>query len=255
MRRRRGDLMRTRNARRAPLVVALLAGLLVLAVPATAQETTEPPATTEAPAPTEAPVEESDDTTNVAIALGVILAILGIGALLVAIFGGRRKEPVPAPTAAPVVTSTQAQDAYATSRWLYDNMTEDLAVWRGNAQFEGTAERGATAATSQADTWEQLAARLDQATDALYGLEAAARDEHTASLSRSVVTGLNAVRASLDSRAQAQYNYRSVEAQQGEPGDPAVLAQARERVQRSSHNLAAGRTALAGSLDNLATIA
>ena len=227
-------------------------------------ETTAPP-TTEAPPSTEAPsdsggtdttVTEEDTGSNAAIwaivlgvvvILGIILWIIGRGSN-----DANTRQDAAAAVPAPEWKSS-IRSSYAESLWLHDNMTEGLAVWRGNATFDGTDAEGATAGTGQAHTWSQLDPRMTRATDSLYAVEAAPPDAHTAEVCRGVVTGLTDVRSALDARADARYEYRKAEAGADQPDDPAITA-ARDREQRSAQNLEAARSQLLSSLTSLSAL-
>jgi hypothetical protein len=138
---------------------------------------------------------------------------------------------------------------------LFDHLTEALALWRGNAQYDQKTDVGATAETASAETWEKLSGRMNAAIDHLYALEAAAPDTRTAETARRVVDGLNDTRASVDARAEARYAYRATEAEgEGQPDRSARLATARDREQRASENLAESRRRLAESLTSLSAV-
>ena len=226
-----------------------------------ASDTTQAPTTTEAPATTQAPPDEGatettapaeeDTGSNAAIWLIVIGVVIVLGIILWSIgrSSGRSSGHEEAAAAAAATTwKTYARSGYSESRWLYDNMTDGLAVWRGNAKYDGTDVEGSTASTSQANTWNQLDTRMQQATDALYGVEAAPPDQHTADTAQRVITDLKAVRAALDARADARYAYRRAEAAGEDVSD------ARDREQRASGNLETSRGQLSASLTNLSSL-
>lgn len=223
---------------------------------AIAQTTTVAPATTLAPATTQAPeqttVPVNGDTSN---APWWILIMVGLGILiLVVVFATRgSKEKVVAAAPPPAKTwKDYARDGYASSRWLYDAMGEDMAVWRGNAQFDDATAVGTSAGTSKAESWQQLSGRMTIASDSLYALEAAAPDQRTAQTARNTVNALHATRNALDARAESRFAYRTTERQEH---DSAALMQAREREVRSSRNLVEARNSLALALTDLSTIA
>ncbi len=259
--------MRHRRTAYASVLTVLFAALLVLSACDTspvqptlpgetpdtteAPETTDAPDTTDAPETTEAPVdgETSDDESPpwwLLILLGVALV------LLIAAFVSRGKSAPAAGVAAAPTWKDHARAGYAASRRLYDSMGEDMAVWRGNAQFDDATTVGDTAATSKAETWAQLSAALTKASDSLYALEAAAPDPRTAETARTTVTKMLAVRSALDARSEARFAYRTTEAvpEQQAP----VLAEARDREIRASRNLIEARNEFALALTNLSTI-
>lgn len=176
----------------------------------------------------------------------VLLVTVGGGIVLVgavALWGRGKELRVAAPDPG---WKPKARSAYADARWLSDAMTEDLAVWRGNAQFDGTTAPGSSAQSAAAETWQALAGRMDRARDALYGLEAAAPDARTARTARAVAAGLLRARSALDARAEARFHYRTVDDAAGDEGVPKnAVAEARDRELRSAQNLAADHDALA----------
>ena len=209
-----------------------------------APETTEPADTT-APSDTTAP-EEGDEETP-----WWILILVGIGVLIlivVLVSGGSKQTVV---TAAPATWKDNARKGYAEARWLYDAMGEDMAVWRGNAQFEGTTGVDATAATNRAATWAELQRRQGEASDALYALEASAPDNRSAEAARATITTMRGTRDALDARAEARYSYRKAEA---EGAEQSVLSDARDREVRASRNLAESRNGFAKALTDLSTL-
>ena len=148
-----------------------------------------------------------------------------------------------------------ARSGYADSRWLFDHLTESLALWRGNAKYDQKTDVGATAETASAETWQKLSGHMNAATDHLYALEAAAPDTRTAETARGVVDRLNETRAAVDARAEARYAYRATEAEgEGQPDRSTRLAAARDREQRSSENLTESRRRLAEALTSLSAI-
>jgi hypothetical protein len=201
------------------------------------------------PAPVVALIDEAqpaDEGTGEETPWWVLLVTVGGVIVLVGTvaFGGRGKElrvAAPDPGWKP-----KARSAYAEARWLSDAMTEDLAVWRGNAQFDGTTAPGSSAQSAAAETWQALAGRMDRARDALYGLEAAAPNARTAQTARAVAAGLLRARSALDARAEARFHYRTVDDTSGDEGVPRnAVAEARDRELRSAQNLAADNDALA----------
>jgi hypothetical protein len=221
-----------------------------------APSTTQAPDTTQAPATTEAPAETtipaSGDTSN---APWWILIMVGLGILILIVVFATRGSKTKVVAAAPPPAKTwkdYAREGYASSRWLYDAMGEDMAVWRGNAQFDSATTVGSTPGTAKAETWQQINARMSTASDALYALEATAPDQRTAQTARNTVNALHATRTALDARAESRFAYRSAENQEH---DSTTLMQAREREVRSSRNLVEARNSLALALTDLSTIA
>jgi hypothetical protein len=172
--------------------------------------------------------------------------------MLIVAFATRGKKAPVVATVAAATWKDHARAGYAESRRLYDSMGEDMAVWRGNAQFEAATAVGDTAATSRAETWAGLSAGITKASDSLYALEAAAPDPRTAESARSTVTTMLAVRTALDARAEARFAYRTTEAEPEQEGS--VLLDARDREIRASRNLVEARNQFALALTNLSTI-
>lgn len=229
-----------------------------------APETTEVPDTTQAPETTEAPGTTAPETTvpdttvpedgdSESTTPWWLLLLVG-GAFLVLIVAfvsrGSKKKVVVGPP--PTSWKDSARQGYADARWLYDAMSEDLSIWRGNATFDSTADVGATAATALADTWRQLDNRIGRASDHLYSLEAAAPDQRTAQAANAAVASMRSVRTAVDARAEARMNYRSVES--APAADALALQDAREREVRASRNLAEARAAYGSALTNLSTV-
>ncbi len=217
-------------------------------ITAPSPEPTSPEPTT---APPEAQAPEGGDDEGLPqeaiwIGLGLLLIFLLIGWLM-----GRSRKSTPVPVAAaPEVTwKDHTRGGYAQARWLYDSLTEDLAVWRGNALFEGKSESGTAAGTSLAGIWAQLGDRTDQANSSLYHSEATAPDQKSAETTRNVVTALRTTRAAVDARAEARLNSRAVEA-----SDEAASTQAADRERSASGTLTEARGHLAGALTALSAI-
>jgi hypothetical protein len=238
------------------VTVLVLSTILLAAIGASksfaamAQSTTVAPDTTLAPATTTAP--GTGDTSN---APWWILIIVGLGILILVVVFATRGSKTKVIAAAPPPTRTwkdYAREGYASSRWLYDAMGEDMAVWRGNAQIDNATAVGTSAGTSKAETWQQLNDRMTTASDSLYALEAAAPDQRAAQTARNTVNALHSTRTALDARAESRFAYRSAE---GQEHDSTSLMQAREREVRSSRNLVEARNGLALALTDLSTIA
>jgi hypothetical protein len=178
--------------------------------------------------------------------LGLLLIVLLIGWLM-----GRSRKSAPSPAAAaPVVTwKDHMREGYSRARWLYDNLTEDLAVWRGNALFEQGPDTSAAASTSLAATWAQLGDRTDKATNSLYRAEAAAPDRTSAETIRNVITALQTSRTAIDARAAARLNSQEVDG-----SDQTAATQAADRERLASTNLTNARAQLAGALTALSSI-
>jgi len=214
-----------------------------------APDTTQGPDTTQAPDTTEVPAGEGEAPWWILIVGGVLFVIL-----IVVLARSGKKKNVTVANAAPSWKDL-ARRGYADSRWLFDHLTEALAIWRGNAQYDQKTDVGSTAETANAETWGQLANRMGTATDSLYGLEAGAPDTRTAQSARSVVDRLNDTRSAVDARAEARYAYRAAEGEAaGQPDRATRLSSLRDRELRSSENLTEARRRLAEALTNLSAV-
>ncbi|MEN8041586.1 MAG: hypothetical protein ABFR95_08805 [Actinomycetota bacterium] len=216
-----------------------------------APDTTSAPDTTLAPTTTEAdtaPVDPDETETP-----WWLLIIVGFALLVFLLSYVRRGSTKKVQIASPTSTwKDAARNGYTDARWLYDTMSEDLAIWRGNAKFDDSAEVGATAGTALAAAWQDMDQRLSRASDNLYSLEASAPDQRTSRAANEVVKSMRSVRAAVDARAEARLNYRTVEAQ---PETTQVLLQdAREREVRASRNLAETRSGYGRALTHLSTL-
>jgi hypothetical protein len=223
---------------------------------AAGSDTTVAPATTAAPdagsgsSETTAPVVEDEETPWwVLIVVG--LAIILLVAVLAA--GGKKKKQTVAVAAAPTTWKNQARAGYADAHWLYDNMTEDLAIWRGNTAYDASTGAPESVASGKADAWNQLTGRMNQGTGALYSAKASVQDPQIATMLQAVVNDLNSVRSDLDNRADTRKQGRIAEADPGADA-PAAQGRARGAEQQASQILATDRNSLAASLTALARV-
>jgi hypothetical protein len=211
-----------------------------------APQTTEAPETTEAPPTSEAP-EESEGETNWVLWLGLfLLAFLLIGMI---IGRSRKKTPVPVAATAEKTFKDYARDGYSETRWLFDGLTDELAIWRGNALYEHRTATDDSAGTAMLATWSQADDRMNQATDQLYRAEAAAPDQNTAETVRTTISALGETRTAVDARAEARLNTR-----QTESTDQVALAEAGERESLASTNLTEKRQKLNDALLALSAV-
>lgn len=181
-----------------------------------------------------------------------VLIIIGVAIIIligIVAGSGRKKETVVVTEAPSTTWKTRARAGYADAHWLYDNMTEDLAVWRGNATADATTGAAPAAGSAKSDAWDQLGPRLNRGTDALYAAKAEAPDQQSQALVQAVVTDLNAVRSDVDGRAEARRQARVAES-----AEATAQAAARDDERRASQRLAEDRNRLAVSLTNLASV-
>jgi hypothetical protein len=222
---------------------------------AAASDTTAAAATTAAPdagsgsSETTAPAAEDEETpwwVLIVVGLAIIVLVVVLAA------GGKKKQTVEV-AAAPTTWKNQARAGYADAHWLYDNMTEDLAIWRGNTAYDASTGAPASAESGKADAWNQLTGRMDQATGALYSAKASVQDPQMATMLQAVVNDLNSVRSDLDNRAEARKQARIAEADSGADA-PAAQGRARGAEQQASQSLTTDRNSLATSLTALARV-
>lgn len=189
-----------------------------------------------------------DDTTPwwLLVVIGIALLILIIALV------SRGSKKTPPQTTSTLTWKDHGRQGYADARWLYDAMSDDVGIWRGNAQFDGVTAVGATASTGKAELWNELGPRLDAARSSLYALEAAAPDPQTAQSARATVNTMMAVRTALDARADARAAYRTAETTAAD--SPQALMDARDREVRSSTNLNQARAEFARALTTLSTV-
>ena len=179
--------------------------------------TTEAPQTTATTGGTDElrprnPDEETSNTRQYVL-IG-LLALSFIVIVIIAIRASRRgKKDEAAAAAGPAVGVTPApawkataEQAYAQSRWLYENLTPEIAQWRGDWLYTGedkSGDRAYDAASAQQQTWNQLGTQLVAATSTLYSLEAQV-DPARQSVVRSLIDGLNNTRTAVDDVASAR---------------------------------------------------
>jgi len=217
-----------------------------------APETTDAPATTEAPPATEAPPTsetpaEDESETNWPLLIGLfLLAFLLIGMIM---GRSRKKAAVPLPVSTERTFKDYVRDGYSEARWLLDGLTDELAIWRGNALYDHRTGADDSAGTAMLATWSQLDDRMNQAKDELYRAEAAAPDQNTAQMIRATILAVGETRTAVDARAEARLNTR-----QTESADQADLAEAGERERLSSANLAEKRQKLNDALVALSAV-
>jgi hypothetical protein len=234
-----------------------------------APTTTQAPATTTTSAQTgtTAPPDsgEDDSTTGLLIIVGIILLVV----VIIAISASRRSKKAEAAAAgaaavgAPVAApdwKTSAEQAYSQSRWLYENLTADLALWRGDMLQSGSdpsPEPASDVPAARQQTWDQLGTQMTAATTTLYGLEAQV-GETSQPVVRSVVDALYSTRTAVDDVASARLAvHHASDALAGDSGNEGLqqdLTAAHDQENQSAHHLNNSRTVLQGALANLAAL-
>ena len=184
-----------------------------------------------------------------------VLIVVGLAVviLIVVVASSGKKQTVTTVPPPATTWKTQARSGYTDAHWLYDNMTEDLAVWRGNSTYDASTGAPASAASGKADAWNQLTGRMNRATAALYAAKASVQDPQIAATLQAAVNDLNSVRSDLDNRAEARSRARTAEA---DTSADAASAQGRARSteQQASQALSTDRNSLAASLTTLAGV-
>ena len=239
-----------------------------------AETTTEPPATTATSneTSTTAAPDAGEDTsdTTLYIVIGIIALVLLI-IVISAISRSRRSKKTDAaaaaaaagsPAAAAAATAWQAtaERAYSQSRWLYENLTPEVAQWRGDSLHKDDTVSGdqvSDFASAQQQTWDQLGTQMTAASTTLYSLELQV-DPAAQPVVRSLIDGLNRTRTYVDVVASARFAvHRATDALQGDSGNPRLqqeLSAAHDHENQSVQNLSDNRAVLYGALANLAAL-
>lgn len=175
----------------------------------TTPETTQPAETTTT---TSGGGEESDGEDG-----GVPLWVWILGAVaLIALFSwlgarsGSRKTTPAVPLAGGDAVAVERQ-AYADSRWLYDQLTPALAQWKGDEQHR-VQTGGTTSADPRQAVWWEVPTRMESARNALYRIEAGQPAGPVGQAARSLADSLTATKAAVDRMAAATSEVRSGEA-------------------------------------------
>jgi hypothetical protein len=224
--------------------------------------TTEAPATTVSSEETDttAPSETDEETwtTRRYILIG-ILALAFIVIVIVAIRASRSGKSKRAEVSLPAWRPT-AEQAYSQSRWLYENLTAEIAQWRGDvlhASGGQAPEQTPSTASAQEQTWSQLGTQMAAAITNLYNLEAQV-DPASQPTVRSVIDSLNSTRTAVDEVSSARLAVlQATDEFQGDPGNPHLqqsLAVAHERENQSVQNLNGHRSVLYGALTKLTAL-
>ena len=237
------------------LMAMVVAMFLVLAVPhAVLAATDRALGAQEAPEETSPPAESIPlpDTGEDETPWWVLLIVLGgLFILIVALLAGRRRKPKSA--CAVPAWRTHARSGYAEARWLSDNMTESLAIWRGDSEHEGGDGSTATDAAN-AKVWDQLSGRKERAEAELYALEAASGPGSTAlEASQLTTAALDDTYAALTERSDARAAYLAAAKSSDAEGES--LTAARDREVRAAGKLTAARQQLASALAKLKPVA
>jgi hypothetical protein len=181
----------------------------------------------------------------------LLIVLFGLFILIIALFvGSKRRKAVPAPAA----WKSNAQHGYAEARWLADNMTEPLAIWHGDAEFEGDDAAGATD-SSRARVWDQITPRMERATSELYALEAAAGPNSPAMrASQATISALNDTFGAINARSDARAAYLTV-SDADEAPSASELTASRDREARAATSLTEAQHRLTAALTELSAIA
>ena len=202
----------------------------------TPEVTTPPPTTPDAGAPDEGAGTEEGDIPAWAWVL-IILVIVGLVAWIGARSGSRGSSTQPA--AAPA-WKPAAQTGYADARWLYDQLTPSLALWKGDSEYESQTGTPSPASDKSA-TWSEASTRLKSARDALYRVESQQAQTAVGSAANDLVASLNSVREGVDRLAAAQTAARG-------GGPEAEVAAATEELSSRRASLQGAISRLGGQL-------
>jgi len=173
----------------------------------------------------------------------LIIVLAGLVVILVTLVRrGSRKNRAMDPTS----WKSDARSGYAHAHWLYDAMSEDLAVWRGNTLFEP--ERDTVSASSAANRWREFERRYGEASDSLYRLEVGAPDNRSAAAAHTLIAAAMKTRKAFDARADARLGYRRSATTGGDGPD---LTEARDREVRTSIALSEARVRFSDALAEL----
>jgi hypothetical protein len=177
----------------------------------------------------------------------LILVVSGLIVILGSIVRrGSRKNRAMDPTS----WKADARSGFAHAHWLYDAMSEDLAVWRGNAMFEP--QNDTVSAKSANDRWHEFERRYGEASDSLYRLEVGAPDNRSAASAHTLIAAMSRTKKAFDARADARLTYRRIAA---DGGEGQVLTEARDREVRASITLSETRVRFSDALADLSIFA
>ena len=173
---------------------------------ATVPDVTVPEVTApEAEAPAAAPDEGADDGEAVPLWAWIVIGLVAIG--LVSWIGARAGSRNTSASASPAVAQPDwkaaAQTGYADARWLYDQLTPSLAMWKGDNQYAIQTGSGSSYSDRNA-VWSEADGRLQSARDSLYRVESLEAQSPIGTAARELVTSLNSVREGVDRLAAAQ---------------------------------------------------
>jgi hypothetical protein len=218
-------------------------------------------ATTTAP---DSEAGEDDSTTGLLIVLGIILLVV----VIIALNASRRSKEAEASAAGTTAAATgaapawkaTADQAYSQSRWLYENLTPEIAQWRGDSLQKGddrSQDPASDIASAQQQTWDQLGTQMTAATTTLYSLEPQV-DSASQPVVRSVIDSLNHTRTAVDDVASARLAVdQATGAFQADTGNQRLqqdLSAAHDHENQSVQNLNSSRVVLQGALANLTAL-
>jgi hypothetical protein len=201
---------------------------------------------------------EETFTTRQYVLIG-ILVFAFIIIVIVAVWAARGGKKDEASRPAPPWRAT-AEQAYSQSRWLYDNLTPEIAQWRGDSLYRSSqpsANQLLDTTFAVQETWSQLGTQMTAAVTALYSLETQI-DPSSQPVVRSLIDSLNSTRTAVDEVASARLAVsQATAAYQIDPGNQSLqqeLSAAHQRENLSVQSLNGNRTVLYGALTNLAAL-
>lgn len=206
---------------------------------------------------------ETSSNTWLFVIVGIIVLVI-----VVAIIASRRSRKAKAAAVAGSTAAAAAapawkaiaEQAYSQSRWLYENLTPEIAQWRGDLLHRGEGPSGDQAsdiASAQQQTWNQLGTQMTAAATTLYSLELQV-DPVSQPVVRSLIDALNNTRTAVDDVASARLAVNeatdSYESDSGNQSLQQDLSFTHDRENQSVQNLNGSRAVLQGALANLAAL-
>ena len=172
-------------------------------------ETTQPSDTTTATSDAGDGTGDEDGSIPLWVWILGAIALIALFSWLGARSGSRKTTPA-APLAGGDAVAVERQ-AYADSRWLYDQLTPALAQWKGDEQHR-VQTGGTTSADPRQAVWWEVPTRMESARNALYRIEAGQPAGPVGQAARSLADSLTATKAAVDRMAAATSEVRSGEA-------------------------------------------
>jgi hypothetical protein len=206
---------------------------------------------------------EATSNTWLFIVIGVVLLVVIVA--IIASWRSRKAKAAAAAGSTAAATAVPAwravaEQAYSQSRWLYENLTPEIAQWRGDLLHRGEGRSGdqlSDTASAQQQTWNQLGTQMTAAATTLYSLELQV-DPASQPVVRSLIDALNNTRTAVDDVASARLAVdEATDAYESDSGNQRLqqdLSFTHDRENQSVQNLNGSRAVLQGALANLAAL-